>query len=120
MAEIRSKKLFIDLVLSVKDLKKSVEDCIDRANQTNTKYKSQILYLCYASVADCNESIAELDEYIGNFDKKNLEEDIIISSKTGKMLDLLMERQKTISNLLDKELNEALNALMEALNNRFE
>lgn len=119
MVEKREKELFIDLISSVKDVEESVKNCIEHTKETKTKYRSQILYLCYASLADCRESITELDGYIGEFDKKSLYEDILISGKTLKTLDMIEERIKTIDNLLSIELDEALNGMFEGLKDMF-
>ncbi len=114
---MREKKIFIDLIISVKEVEKSVKNAIDNINQSHSAYKSQILYLNYITLADCKQVINELDNYITNFDYGNIEQDKIISMKTDKTLDVMMKRQEMIAKILEKEFNETMKTLYEMLGN---
>lgn len=116
--EIREKQIFIDLILSVKEVEKSVKDAIDNVKQSNSSaYKSQILYLNYTTLTDCKQIINELEDYIANFDHKNVEQDKMIIVKTDKTMAIMIERQEMIDKILEKELNDKIKQLYEMLGN---
>jgi len=117
---LRNKQIFIDLVLKIKDLKKSVEELMAQARDSSFEHKSKYLYLEYASLADCDRVIAELDNHIANFNHRTVDQDLLIFSMVDRAMEEVTKRQNIVTKMLKEEERKALKRLEEELRNMFD
>lgn len=117
---MRNKQIFIELVLKIKVLKKSVEELIAQARSSSFEHRSKYLYLEYASLADCDRIIAELDSHIANFGHRTVDQDLMIFSMVDKTMEEVTTRHNIVTKMLKEEERKALNRLEEELRNMFD
>ena len=115
MLRSMNKKNFIDAAIKTKRLRKGILESIEMVKQSSRKYKTEMLYLYYANLTDCDASIAMLDKHLAEYSHRNTKQDRMVIEADARALDRILERQKAISALLRKEEKESLDELEEIL-----